>query len=64
MQSSTSVDTLPVKTLEEWVESDNEVSSLFQSQMNDSPTFSPVHEKRRSSEVTMSEQQLTTLLED
>ena len=64
MQNSTSVETLPVKTLEEWVESNGEVESIYHSRMNDSPTFSPVRERRRSFEVTMSEQQLTNLLED
>ena len=70
MQSSTNVDSLPVKTLEEWVESDNESQALFKT--DESPTFSPHYDKKpdsdRSSdsidhgEITMNESDLNDLL--
>ena len=61
MKNSTSVDTLPVKTLEEWVESDNEPTTDAKI---DSPTFSPKRRKNKNpdSEMTINESDLTDLL--
>lgn len=47
MQTSTSVDTLPVKTIEEWVESDNDSLGQNAKDMSDSPTFSPASIKKK-----------------
>lgn len=72
MQSTTSVDSLPVKTLEEWVESDNENKPL--TNKDDSPTFSPDRSRKLDSdestvsvddgEITMNESDLNSLLEE
>ena len=45
MQTSTSVESLPVKTIEEWAEGDNEVSTQNIKEQDDSPSFSPSQKK-------------------
>tara|TARA_B100001250_G_scaffold61561_1_gene48104 strand:+ start:200 stop:1318 length:1119 start_codon:yes stop_codon:yes gene_type:complete len=65
MQSSSSIDSLPVKTLEEWVESDNDDTSIFTTK-DDSPTFSPQRPVENvdndDSELTVNESDLTEFL--
>ena len=42
MQTTTNVGSLPIKTIEEWVESDNDIASHINEETDNSPTFSPV----------------------
>ena len=65
MQLTSNENTLPVKTIEEWVESDNNTQDLND---DDSPTFSPIKKNnvtyQNDNEITMNEQELAELFDD
>ena len=70
MKNTTSVESLPVKTLEQWVESDNEDRTSKQ-MTHDSPTFSPIETTRDPAqdttttyedEITVNETELSQIL--